>query len=43
DMEARGPTRLSEVEEAQKDILEVARRLSESGDINLGQGGEEYV
>lgn len=43
DMEARGPTRLSEVEVAQKDILEVARRLSESGDINLGQGGEEYV
>lgn len=43
DMEARGPTRLSEVEESQKEILEVARRLSESGDIDLGQGGEEYV
>ena len=44
DMEAKGPTRLSEVEEAQKEILEVARRLSDSGDINLGQGGgEEYV
>jgi len=43
DMEAKGPTRLSEVEEAQKEILEVARRLAESGDINLGQGGEEYV
>lgn len=43
DMEAKGPTRLSEVEEAQREILEVARRLAESGDINLGQGGEEYV
>lgn len=43
DMEARGPIRLAEVEESQKDILEVARRLAESGDINLGQGGEEYV
>lgn len=43
DMEAKGPTRLSEVEEAQKEILEVARRLTESGDLNLGQGGEEYV
>lgn len=43
DMEAKGPTRLSEVEEAQKEILEVARRLADSGDINLGQGGEEYV
>jgi len=43
DMEAKGPTRLSEVEEAQKEILEVARRLADSGDIDLGQGGEEYV
>lgn len=43
DMEAKGPIRLSEVEEAQKAILEVARRLAESGEINLGQGGEEYV
>lgn len=43
DMEARGPTRLSEVEQAQKDILDVARRLADSGDIDLGQGGEEYV
>ncbi len=43
DMEAKGPTRLSEVEDAQREILEVARRLADSGDINLGQGGEEYV
>ena len=43
DMEAKGPMRLSEVEEAQKEILDVARKLAESGDINLGQGGEEYV
>ena len=43
DMEAKGPTKLSEVEEAQKEILEVARRLADSGDIDLGQGGEEYV
>ena len=43
DMEAKGPMRLSEVEEAQKEILDVARRLAESGDIDLGQGGEEYV
>ena len=44
DLEARGPTRLSEVEQAQKDILEVARRLADSGDLQLGgRGGEEYV
>ena len=43
DMEAKGPMKLSEVETAQKEILDVARRLAESGDIDLGQGGEEYV
>lgn len=43
DMEARGPTKLSDVEHAQREILEVAKRLAESGDIDLGGGGEEYV
>jgi len=43
DMEVKGPMKLSEVEAAQKEILDVARRLAESGDIDLGQGGEEYV
>ncbi len=43
DMEAKGPIKLSEVETAQKEILDVARRLADAGDINLGQGGEEYV
>ncbi len=43
DMDAKGPIRLSEVETAQKEILDIARRLADSGDINLGTGGEEYV
>ena len=43
DMDVKGPIKLSEVEAAQKEILDVARRLAESGDIDLGQGGEEYV
>lgn len=43
DMEAKGPIKLSDVESAQKDILEVARRLAESGEINLGLDGEVYV
>ena len=43
DMDAKGPIRLSEVEQAQKEILDVARRLADAGDINLGLGGEEYV
>jgi len=44
DLEVRPPVRLSEVETAQKEILGVARRLSESGEIALGgKGGEQYV
>jgi flagellar motor switch protein FliG len=44
DLEAKGPVKLSDVEGAQKEILSVARRLAEAGDISLGgSGGEEYV
>lgn len=38
------PTKLSEVEKAQRDAVEVVVRLAESGQINLpGAGGEEMV
>ncbi len=43
DLEARGPVRLSEVEAAQKEILQAARKLSEAGTIALGGKGETYV
>ncbi len=43
DLEAKGPVRLSEVETAQKDILTIARRRAESGEIQLGGGGEQMV
>jgi len=43
DMEAKGPVRLSEVEAAQKEILGIARKLEEAGEIVLGGGGEEMV
>ena len=43
DMDAKGPIKLSDVEESQKEILDVARRLADAGDINLGNSGEEYV
>jgi flagellar motor switch protein FliG len=44
DLEAKGPVKLSEVEVAQKEILAIARRMAEAGEIALGgQGGEEYV
>lgn len=44
DLEVKGPVRLSEVETAQKEILSVARRMADAGELVLGgQGGEEYV
>jgi len=44
DLEAMAPVRISEVEAAQKEILSTARRLSDSGEIQLGSGGgEEFL
>ncbi|MNE55905.1 Flagellar motor switch protein FliG [compost metagenome] len=44
DLEARGPVRVSEVESAQKEILTIARRMADSGEIALGgKGGEEMI
>lgn len=39
----RGLTRLAEVQDAQKEILATARRLSETGQIMLGAKGDDYV
>lgn len=41
DLEAKGPVRLSEVEAEQKEILKVARRLADEGQIVLGGKGSE--
>ncbi|MGE4368218.1 MAG: flagellar motor switch protein FliG [Burkholderiaceae bacterium] len=44
DLEALGPVRMSKVEEEQRNILAVVRRLAESGQISLNRSGnEEYV
>jgi flagellar motor switch protein FliG len=43
DLEAKGPVRISEVEGAQKEILQIARKLAESGAIALAGKGEAYV
>jgi flagellar motor switch protein FliG len=44
DLENKGPVRLSEVEGAQKEILAIARRMSESGELALGgKGAEQFV
>ncbi|MFC6439366.1 flagellar motor switch protein FliG [Bowmanella sp. JS7-9] len=39
DLEAMGPVRVSDVETAQKEVLAVARRLADAGEIVLGGGG----
>lgn len=44
DIEAMGPIRISEVESAQKEILGIARRLSDAGELMLGGGGgDEFL
>ena len=43
EMAERGPIRLVEVQEAQKQILSIARRLADAGTISLGGKGEDYV
>ena len=40
DLESKGPVRLSEVESEQKEILKIARRLADEGQLQLGGGGE---
>lgn len=44
EMEAMGPVRLSQVQEAQKQVITIARRLADEGKITLaGRGGEKMV
>jgi len=44
DLDAQGPIRMSRVEEEQKNILGVARKLAEAGQLTLTRSGsDEYV
>jgi flagellar motor switch protein FliG len=43
EMEARGPMRLTEVLEAQKTMIQIARALAKDGTIMLGGGEDDYV
>ncbi|WP_341675302.1 flagellar motor switch protein FliG [Niveibacterium sp. SC-1] len=44
DLDSKGPVRLSEVEASQKEILKVARRLAEEGQVVIGgKGGDDFV
>ncbi|WP_027350580.1 flagellar motor switch protein FliG [Halotalea alkalilenta] len=43
DIQMRGPIRVTLVEAEQKAITQLARRLAERGEINLGHSEEDYV
>ncbi len=43
DLESRGPTRLSEVEAQQKEILKIVRRLADEGQIVIGGGADDAM
>lgn len=43
EIEARGPMKLSEVLEAQKVVIQIARALAKDGTIQMGGGEDDYV
>ena len=44
DMETKGPVKLSDVEAAQQNIVRIAKRLDQEGQIIIaGRGGEELI
>jgi flagellar motor switch protein FliG len=43
DMESQGPVRVSEVEAAQREVLNTARRLAEAGELMLGGGADDFL
>jgi flagellar motor switch protein FliG len=43
DLEASPPAKLAEVEGAQKDILGRVKQLADSGEIQLGSDGDEFI
>ncbi|ATY03228.1 flagellar motor switch protein FliG [Klebsiella aerogenes] len=43
DLANRGPVRMSQVENEQKAILQIVRRLAESGEMIIGGGEDTYV
>ncbi|WP_312240753.1 flagellar motor switch protein FliG [Pantoea sp.] len=43
DLNTRGPVRMSQVEAEQKNILQIIRRLAESGEILIGGNDDVYV
>ena len=43
EIEYLGPVRVRDVDNAQSEIIEVVRKLEESGEISLGRGAEEEI
>jgi flagellar motor switch protein FliG len=43
DLEASPPAKLSDVELAQKDILAIAKRMADAGELQLGVGTDELI
>ncbi|ORE88637.1 flagellar motor switch protein G [Oceanococcus atlanticus] len=43
DLEAAGPAKVSDVDAAQKEILTLARKLADEGEISLGTAAEEML
>jgi flagellar motor switch protein FliG len=43
EMEAKGPLRITDVESAQKQIMRIARKLSDKGEIVLAGRGDDFV
>ncbi|RJX67492.1 flagellar motor switch protein FliG [Vibrio sinensis] len=43
DLEAMPPIKVSDVESAQKEVLAIARRMADSGDLMLSGGADEFL
>jgi flagellar motor switch protein FliG len=43
DMEAKGPLRITDVGEAQKSCMRIARKLADGGEIVLAGRGDDFV
>jgi flagellar motor switch protein FliG len=43
EMEAKGPMRITDVEEAQKKVMRIARKMSDAGELMLAGRGDDFV
>jgi flagellar motor switch protein FliG len=43
EMEAKGPLRIADVEDAQKNIMRIARKMSDAGELMLVGRGDDFV